>query len=471
MKLDQIALATSLIVGCGAPVAPLASGIQASLEAAALPTAFSTEQAVERVVALLGEQAAGGRISRENAPLRFRPSANNSVEWLREGVPFERQIADIGRARRFVVAHNFILSDQVTGQRMSGALIGAARRGARVAITYDTFGTTAYADGAKRITEDMRRAGIDVVANSLLKLDRMEHQKIVIVDGSEGPIYYTGGQGWDDKYSGWGGVQAWNDGAFRVRGDAAVQQLTFELWQLAERGVRLAPGTSDRGTAKKYIRDVYFGATRSGPGRTEVTVLNNLTWENRPVSDALYRLIDDPGVREIRVAMPYITDPVAIEKLRNAVRRGASIRVLMPGLSDALPSQLVTEDHARSWAREAAKLGNGATVAIGKWRTPEQGPAMAHQKFLIFVRGRAANGRVLNGTVVGGSHNLTAVEGRSGEENNDILVNDAAFAMQMELLFNQQFAQAEALRLDGGLGGAANSGVAKIIGTILRPFM
>ncbi|MBM3266439.1 MAG: phosphatidylserine/phosphatidylglycerophosphate/cardiolipin synthase family protein [Candidatus Sericytochromatia bacterium] len=454
-----------LLTACGSlPVAPVGPPPPANLAAAATPRAYSAREAVETVVAALSRQAAGGGLARQDLPLRFRASENNAVDWLPQGEAFARQMADIERARRFVIVHNFIISDTITGRRMAGALVAAARRGVRVALTYDTFGTSVYGGGADKIVREMREAGVQVAANSLLKFQRMEHQKIALIDSESGPIYYTGGQGWDDKYSGWGAVPAWNDGAFRVLGDAATQQLCFELWQLAERGVAVVPPGLDGSRAAEHLMRTYFGGGGGSPGRKRVTPLNNLTWDMRPVSDELYRRIDDPGVREIRVAMPYVTDPVALSKLRAAVRRNVSVLFLIPGKSDAEPSQIVTVDAAAGMAREA---GPHTAVQVRSWETPETGPAMAHQKFVVFIRSRAGSGRVLDGAVVGGSHNLTAVEGRSGEENNDILVEDAEFAGRMSGLFDRQFQQSAVVPLPG----VAMAGIAKIVGTLLRPVM
>jgi phosphatidylserine/phosphatidylglycerophosphate/cardiolipin synthase-like enzyme len=332
------------------------------------------------------------------------------------------------------------------------------------AVTYDAFGTNIYGGGAGDIVRQMLEAGVTVSENSLLKLQRMEHQKIALIDSADGPIYYTGGQGWDDKYSGWGAIPAWNDGAFRVLGDAAVQQLAFELWQLAERGVKVVPAGLNRARAAEYLARTYFDGAARSAGRTRVTPLNNLTWDERPVSDEIYRRIDDPGVREIRIAMPYVTDPAALSKLRGAVRRGVSVLFLIPGKSDAAPSQVVTVEAATGMAREADAR---TAVQVRTWQTPENGPAMAHQKFIIFIRSRAANGRVIEGTVVGGSHNLTAVEGRSGEENNDILVEDAQFAGRMSATFDGQFQQSAVVPLPG----VAMEAIARIVGTLLRPVM
>lgn len=201
-------------------------------------------------------------------------------------------------------------------------------------------------------------------------------------------------------------------------------------------------------------------------GSLTAFILTNIFWDQRPITEEWYRNLSDPDVQSIRIVQPYITDPVFRTKLKQAVEAGINIKILFPGKSDSVPSQYATKYFLSDMAKIHASL-KAAGRPIGalefrQWQTADNMPQMIHMKYGIFLHKKAAE----RDMIIDGSYNATAVEGRSGEVNSDIVVVDHRVAVEAAMVFDDYFNRAGIFDCSAfeKISGAAAA-------IILRPFM
>ena len=125
------------------------------------------------------------------------PSASaNDVRLLCCGAEyFPALIAAIEAAFAEIYLETYIFADDVTGQQVARALIGAARRGVSVRVVYDGFGSSSWIGG---IDKQLRAGGVQVAVYrpergwQLLRRSRLRrmHRKITVIDGR---IAFVGG--------------------------------------------------------------------------------------------------------------------------------------------------------------------------------------------------------------------------------------------------------------------------------------
>ena len=113
----------------------------------------------------------------------------NHVELMtRNSVLFDRVVADIDRAERFVHLLYYIYGDDETGRRVADALARAVRRGVKCRVLLDAVGSRPM---LKTLGAQMARQGIEVraalpvglIRRSVARVDLRNHRKILIVDG------------------------------------------------------------------------------------------------------------------------------------------------------------------------------------------------------------------------------------------------------------------------------------------------
>lgn len=218
--------------------------------------------------------------------------AGNRVRLLENGDAFfPRVVAAIDAAHEDVLVETFILFDDEVGQRLHAALCAAARRGVRVALTLDGYGS---ADLSTDFTEPLVEAGVRLryfdpkrrLLGLRTNLFRRLHRKIVAVDARTA---FVGGINFSaDHLSGFG-EGAKQDYTIEVEGPAAAVIHAFARtalqapdaprgWERVPGSTRDAAGDADvRFVARDHrhptdIEDAYIDAIRSA--RSRVVIAN-----------------------------------------------------------------------------------------------------------------------------------------------------------------------------------------------------
>ncbi|UPT75503.1 MAG: phospholipase D-like domain-containing protein [Elusimicrobiota bacterium] len=248
---------------------------------------------------------------------------NNKLSlFVRGSSLYAAMFDEIAAAKDSVSLETYRFGGDATGRAFAGRLAEAARRGVRVRVIYDSVGSLEL---LPETVSMMRNAGVQLLEYHPVApwrprwaWNRRDHRKILVVDGRIG---FVGGMNLSDEHApaDAGGLD-WPDAHARVEGPAAheLERLFRAVWH-KETGrwfEATAPEGPPAGSAsarvvgnhellKRFaIREAYVNALRAA--RSDVAIANSY-------------FIPDWRIRR---------------SLAQAVKRGVSVRVLVPGISD-----------------------------------------------------------------------------------------------------------------------------------------
>lgn len=252
--------------------------------------------------------------------------AGNRLTLLAEGPERLAALIElIGSARRSLRMLYYIYADDDAGQKVSSALIDAARRGVKVALIVDGFGSDDAAD--RRFFDPLEAAGVSV-CRFAPRLGRRyllrNHQKLALADGeeAEGRII-IGGFNIEDDYFGTIDEQAWRDLGLLVEGPAASRMAGY--FDALEGWVR-AP----KGKLRHLNRALSHWSEREGPVRW---LIGGPTRRLSPWARAVRE--DMRRADRIDIIAAYFTpSPTMLRRLDRAGRGGRLVRVVTARKSD-----------------------------------------------------------------------------------------------------------------------------------------
>ncbi|MEN5216718.1 cardiolipin synthase ClsB [Pseudomonas pudica] len=246
----------------------------------------------------------------------------NSVQLLINGEQYYPRVFEaMAQAREEILLETFIIFDDKVGQQLQQVLIDAARRGVRVEVAVDGYGT---ADLPEAFIAALTDAGVSFHAfdpqprlvGMRTNLFRRLHRKIVVIDGERA---FIGGINYSADHLGDFGPMAKQDYAVEVVGPVVAQvhasskRLMSPVLQppSAVRPLTEPAGTCtavlverDNKVRSTDIEAHYLQAFRSA--RRRIVVANAYFF---------------PGYRLMR-------------ELRNASRRGVEVRLILQGQPD-----------------------------------------------------------------------------------------------------------------------------------------
>jgi cardiolipin synthase A/B len=286
----------------------------------------------------------------------------NKIEVLQNGDGFfPLLLRDIAAARETVHIESYIWWDGAMPHRIAELLARKARQGVEVRLLVDASG----GHKMKKETEElMTKAGVRVKRfhplrfKNLGRLNNRDHRKEMIIDGRIG---YIGGYGIADEWTGHAqDKDHWRDTGLRVEGPVVnrLQGAFCENWIEATgevpAGAKYFPALQPVGSTPAHL--AYTSPTGSV---SSVQVL--------------YYLAIKAARREVIIENPYLLpDRDAIEAMYDAVRRGVSVKILVPATSST-DSPIV--QHA-SHHHFGTLLKRGVRV----W---EYQPTLSHQKLIV----------------------------------------------------------------------------------------
>lgn len=348
-------------------------------------------------------RAAGAMLSRDNAVRLLRDARENYPAWLEA----------IAGASGHVHFECYIVREDAVGRRFAEALAAAAGRGVRVRVVYDWLGGLGAARG--RFWRALRAAGVEVRCYNPPRLDQplgwlhRDHRKCLEIDGRV--AFVTGlcvGQPWEGDPA--KDLEPWRDTGVEIRGPAVRDvALSFaDTWAALGDPVPVEDVPADVAAAgSTALRVVASTAGTGGVFRVD-TLVAALARRTLWLADAYYA-----------------GTSVYVEGLRAAARDGVDVRLLVPGRgSDVRVVQAVSRAGYRS-------LLEGG-VRVFEWNGP-----MMHAKTAV-ADGRWA--RV-------GSTNLNLASW-VGNRELDVVVEDEAFARQMEEAYAEDLCNATEIVLN-----------------------
>jgi cardiolipin synthase len=286
----------------------------------------------------------------------------NRIEVLQNGDGFfPLLLRDIAAARESVHIETYIWWDGVMPQRIAELLAQKARQGVEVRLLVDASGGHKM---SRKTERSMKDAGVAVKKfhhlriSNIGRLNNRDHRKEMIIDGRIG---YIGGYGIADQWTGHAqDKDHWRDTGLRVEGPIVgkLQAAFCENW---------IESTGEVPAGEKYFPPI------PRAGTTPAHIAYATPTGSVSSVQILYYLAIKAAQHEIIIENPYLLpDQDAMEAMADAVRRGVSVKVLVPGTSST-DSPIV--EHA-SHHHFGTLLKNGV-------RMFEYQPTLAHQKLIV----------------------------------------------------------------------------------------
>jgi cardiolipin synthase len=336
--------------------------------------------------------------------------SGNRVTLLHDGEQaFPAMLDAIAQAKREILLEMYWFASDGVGRQFADALVAKAEAGVKVRVIYDAVGSI-QSDG--RMFGRLRRAGVEVEEYNPIApwrarfrigvVNNRDHRKLLVVDRQVG---FTGGVNLGDEWAPEGaGGAGWRDDTVRIEGPAVEQMCDiFDYGWLRI----VEPQTMVRPRLQAPID------TGDGHGSRVRVLANHYFHERRAIRQAYLRQIER-AQRSVCITNSYFVPDGQIRRvLGRASRRGAEVRVIVPGQSDV------------AVLRHAARKLYGRLLEAGIQLYEWQG-SILHSKTAV-IDGRWC-------TV--GTYNL---DSRSLRFNLEVVaaVEDAAVAGAMEDRFNE----------------------------------
>ena len=308
----------------------------------------------------------------QHADLRrlWAPTTAADVEVLPEGrVFYPRMLEDVGRARHSVHVMQYGFQPGIIGDQFAALFSAKARDGVAVRLVVDALGSHAYT-GSKAMYNSLAAAGVETMFHDLVPPDRrgavgsrrmtaslrqtgrVEHRKLILVDGV---VAYMGGAGLEDHFF----DGRFHDVYIRFTGPITRQLQAIFLATFAYHGGRLRDGEA---------LDPYFPPVTS-EGPHAVTVIMNWPRGWLPYTDAAIEMLRTTE-RRLDIMNYYIGDRRVIHEILEAARRGVRVRLV---IADAGHANGVT--YGAFLHHYDALLGAGVEI----WEYP----AVVHAKVIV----------------------------------------------------------------------------------------
>ncbi len=305
----------------------------------------------------------------------------NHVDLLIDGPStYAAMFSAIENAKDHINMETFIFEDGEVGKKFASLLMEKQRNGVQVNLIYDSAGSF---DTPKAFFATLKDSGINVLEfnpiNPLNKrkdwdLNQRDHRKLLIVDGK---VAFVGGINISSVYSSGSFSRSaknskdsknnipWRDTHLQIAGPvvAEFQKIFTETWQ-QQKGEPLA--------SKEY-----FPVLLSQGNEIVRAIASN---PEEPYSQMYATLLSAINSAESQVFLTnayFVPDPQLLAALKDAVSRGADVRLLLPETTD---SNLVfyashsyydelLSAHVKIYERQGAMLHAKTALIDGVWST------------------------------------------------------------------------------------------------------
>lgn len=262
---------------------------------------------------------------------------HNEVTLLVNGEAFYPAVFEaIAQARQEVLVETFILFEDTVGHALQRALIAAARRGVRVSLTVDGWGSPEFSTG---FIQALTRAGVQLhvfdprprVFGMRLHLIHRLHRKIAVVDAQ---VAFVGGINYSEDHLFQSGPESKQDYAVRVEGPVVADIHADAL-------NTIAPVLRRRGWRhwlqglRRSRRDAPGTATGFDPALPVAAFVKRDNGLHRDDIERCYRAAIRAARHEVIIANAYFFPGFRLlRELRRAARRGVRVQLILQGKPD-----------------------------------------------------------------------------------------------------------------------------------------
>ena len=266
---------------------------------------------------------------------RWQWREGNRVRLLENGEEFFPRVFEcIAAAREEVIIETFILFEDEVGRQLQDVITAAARRGVRVELTVDGYGSETLSQDFIR---DMQDAGVELhmfepgkrLLGNRINIFRRLHRKIVVIDRSLG---FVGGINYSVDHLVAGGEKSKQDYAVEVEGPV-VADIHALACSLPHRD-RPRPPAPRRWWQYWRRRETTVVASES-VGGARVLLASRDNQMHRDDIERLYRIAIRSARQRVVIANAYFFPGYRlIRDLRMAARRGVEVTLIMQGNPD-----------------------------------------------------------------------------------------------------------------------------------------
>jgi len=282
-------------------------------------------------------------LSNSNALL----TSDNHVQVLKNGdETFPEIFNAIENAKHHIHLEYYIIEDDTIGNYLREMLIRKSKEGVEVRLIFDDVGSWEL---KKRFIRSMSDAGIKVdcfmkVRFPMLtsRVNYRNHRKILVVDGETA---FVGGLNFADRYrNGVPGIGPWRDTHLKVTGGAAtaLQIIFMADWYFV---------------SKEILKgERYFKPFESGTGKlVQMTASGpDSDWES--ISQAYFMAIASAS-EYVYISTPYLMPTSDIvTALKTSALGGVDVRIIVPGLSDAITPKWGTNSYIEELLEAGVKV-------------------------------------------------------------------------------------------------------------------
>jgi cardiolipin synthase A/B len=285
----------------------------------------------------------------------WRPG--NKFRFLQENAEyFAHMLATIERASHYVLLEMYLVASSAIATRFVDALLQARGRGLRVCVLFDGFGALAFRGADRRRLLD---GGVELRFFNRLRAGQglgnllRDHRKLLLADGR---VAYVGGVGLTDQFAPDAPGGPWRDVMLEITGPVVAD------WQRA-----FARTWRRSGPELALAEPVCAPDPHGAPGRLALSEAR----QRSVLARGVLRRIDRATARVWIMSAYFLPSRRIRVALRRAARRGADVRLLLPG---------VNTDHP--WVRYAARRFYARLLRSGV-KIFEYQPSMLHAKTIL----------------------------------------------------------------------------------------
>jgi cardiolipin synthase len=252
-----------------------------------------------------------------------------SVQLLwKERDSFQTIFDTINRAEKLICLQFYIFKNDGTGIGLSELLRQKSRKGVKVYVLYDHFGSFGT---PRNFWKEMRLEGIKIRASHPFKWTapfhyvHRDHRKLIVVDSKKA---FTGGLNIANEYSGFHlrrRSRGWRDTGILVEGP-----IVNELFGTFKKS--WATWGGEKIFSRKESEEAHGKIPEDGIPALPIFVYSRQG--RKRMRNLLRYSIDHAQTRVLLTTAYFIPSRRLIEKLEMAVRRGVRVRLLVPGKSD-----------------------------------------------------------------------------------------------------------------------------------------
>ncbi|MBV5313265.1 MAG: cardiolipin synthase [Prolixibacteraceae bacterium] len=282
-------------------------------------------------------------LSNSNAIL----SNNNQLQILRNGEQtFPEIFKAIEQAKYHIHLEFYIVEDDTIGNYLRELLIQKAKEGVEVRFIYDDVGSWEL---KKKFLRSMSDAGVKVdcfmrvrFPNLTSKVNYRNHRKILVVDGETA---FVGGLNFADRYQdGVPGIGPWRDTHLKVVGGGAtaLQIIFMADWYFV---------------SKEILKgEKYFKPFKAGNGKLVQMVASGPDSDWESIGQAYFAAIAS-STDYVYISTPYLM-PTAdiVTALKTSALGGIDVRIIVPGLSDAITPKWGTNSYVQELLEAGVKV-------------------------------------------------------------------------------------------------------------------